>query len=146
MSKRDLDHDYVVMPLEALWWADDMEHFTRRRDKSRWSWTAMILTPDWVTDDQFDRAIESTHAPAIGDLRFATLSEGLCVQTLHLGPFDEEGPVLDERHHEVIPAEGLQMTGRHHEIYLSDLPRTEPAKLRTILRQPVQTMSRPDQR
>ena len=71
-------------------------------------------------------------------LRLETLAEGRCVQTLHLGPFDDEGPVLDAMHAEFIPRQGLRMTGRHHEIYLSDIRRTDPAKLRTILRQPVE--------
>ncbi|WP_137843210.1 GyrI-like domain-containing protein [Microbacterium sp. 2FI] len=137
-SRNELDRDYVVMPLEALWWSDDMASFTSVRDKSQWDWTAMILTPDWITDDQFARARKAAAgAPAIDRLRLETLSEGRCVQILHLGPFDEEGPVLDRMHHEFIPGAGLQMTGRHHEIYLSDIRRTEPSKLRTILRQPV---------
>lgn len=138
MSKKELDRDYVVMPLEALWWSDDMAAFTSDRDKSRWDWTAMILVPDWVTDDQYDRArAAAADAPAIGALRLETLDEGTCVQTLHVGPFDDEGPVLDELHHGFVPSHGLRMTGRHHEIYLSDIRRTDPAKLRTILRQPV---------
>jgi hypothetical protein len=138
MSKRGLDRDYVVMPLEALWWADDMSAFTSERDKSRWSWTALNLVPDWITEEQFERARAAAgDAPALGRLRLETLSEGRCVQTLHLGSFDEEGPVLEAMHHDVIPARGLQMTGMHHEIYLSDIRRTEPSKLRTILRQPV---------
>jgi hypothetical protein len=138
MSKRELDRDYVVMPLEALWWADDMSAFTSERDKSRWSWTALNLVPDWITEEQFERARAAAgDAPALGRLRLETLSEGRCVQTLHLGSFDEEGPVLEAMHHDVIPARGLQMTGTHHEIYLSDIRRAEPSKLRTILRQPV---------
>ena len=137
LSKRELDRDYVVMPLEALWWADDMATFSVDRDKSRWDWTAMILTPDWITDDQLARATAAATTPAIGRLRIESLEEGTCVQTLHVGPFDEEGPVLDRMHREFIPARALQMTGRHHEIYLSDLRRADPAKLRTILRQPV---------
>lgn len=138
MSKKELDRDYVVMPLEALWWSDDMATFTTDRDKSRWDWTAMILVPDWTTAEQFERArAAASDAPAIDRLRLETLDEGQCVQTLHLGPFDEEGPVLQQLHDEFIPAQGLRMTGRHHEIYLSDIRRTAPAKLRTILRQPV---------
>lgn len=70
-------------------------------------------------------------------MRFQALSEGLCVQTLHIGPFDEEGAVLEQMHDEFIPAHGLRMTGRHHEIYLSDPRRVAPERLRTILRQPV---------
>jgi hypothetical protein len=137
MSKKELDRDYVVMPLEALWWAEDMATFSVERDKSRWEWTAMILTPDWVTDDQVARARAVSKAPAIDRLRLGALNEGTCVQSLHVGPFDDEGPVLDLMHHEFIPSHGLRMTGRHHEIYLSDLRRADPAKLRTILRQPV---------
>ena len=138
MSKREFDRDYVVMPLEALWWSDDMSAFTSDRDKSRWRWTALNLVPDWITEEQFDRALAAAgDAPAFGRLRLESLSEGRCVQTLHVGSFDDEGPVLEAMHHDVIPARGLRMTGMHHEIYLSDIRRTEPSKLRTILRQPV---------
>ncbi|HWM17737.1 MAG TPA: GyrI-like domain-containing protein [Microbacterium sp.] len=139
MSKKELDRDYVVMPLEAQWWSDDMESFTSHRDKSRWDWTAMILVPDWIAEGQVERALAAAaDAPALDRLRLDALTEGRCVQTLHVGPFDEEGPVLDRMHHEFIPAQGLRMTGRHHEIYLSDIRRTDPSKLRTILRQPVE--------
>lgn len=138
MSKKELDRDYVVMPLEALWWADDMAAFSIDRDKSRWDWTAMILTPDWITDDQFVQAKAAATAPARDRLRLETLSEGTCVQVLHVGPFDAEGPLLSRLHQEFIPAHGLRMSGKHHEIYLSDPRRADPAKLRTILRQPVE--------
>jgi hypothetical protein len=137
MSKKELDRDYVVMPLEALWWADDMDSFSSDRDKSRWDWTAMILTPDWITDEQFSRAAAASEGAAIDRLRLEPLIEGTCVQILHVGPFDDEGPVLERLHREFIPAHGLRMTGKHHEIYLSDPRRTDPANLRTILRQPV---------
>lgn len=140
-SKRDLDRDHVVMPLEALWWAEDMDAFTAARDKSRWSWTTMILVPDWITREMFTAAVEEVarkDRPASLDaVRFETLTEGRCVQTLHVGPYDDEGPVLAAMHDEFIPAAGLTMTGRHHEIYLSDPRRVAPEKLRTILRQPV---------
>ena len=140
LSKRELDRDYVVMPLEALWWADDMTSFTSSRDKSRWQWTALNLVPDWLTEEHVDDARNAApDAPALERLRLETLIEGRCVQTLHLGSFDDEGPVLDRMHREFIPERGLRMTGKHHEIYLSDIRRTEPAKLRTILRQPVAT-------
>lgn len=138
LSKRELERDYIVMPLEALWWSDDMASFTTARDKSQWDWTALNLVPDWITDDHFDRArAASGRSPAIDRIRMETLSEGRCVQTLHVGPFEDEGPLLEQMHHDVIPSRGLRMTGRHHEIYLSDIRRTVPAKLRTILRQPV---------
>lgn len=140
-SKRELDRDYVVPPLEGLWWADDMAAFTARRDKSRWSWTLLIMQPEWI-DEAFveaaRRTVEAKGAPTrLHDIRFETLDEGRCVQTLHRGSFDDEAEVLARLHDEFIPANGLRMTGRHHEIYLSDPRRTAPEKLRTILRQPV---------
>lgn len=140
-SKRDLGRDHVVMPLEALWSADDMTAFTSARDKSQWDWTAMILTPDWITAEMFGAAVEQVgrkDPPAsLAAVRLETLSEGRCVQTLHVGPYDDEGPVLAAMHDEFIPSAGLTMTGRHHEIYLSDPRRVAPERLRTILRQPV---------
>jgi hypothetical protein len=139
LSKRELDRDYVVMPLEALWWADDMASFTSDRDKARWDWTALNLAPSWITDAHFEHARDAAAgAPALDRIRLATLTEATCVQTLHVGSFDDEGPVLDRMHQAFIPAHGLRMTGKHHEIYLSDIRRTDPAKLRTILRQPVE--------
>ena len=140
-SKRTLDRDYVVMPLEGLWWAEDMESFTDARDKTRWDWTLMIMIPDWVTPQMVTEATEKVAAkdrPArLDDLRLETLDEGLCVQALHVGSYDDEADLLRRMHHEFIPGQDLTMVGRHHEIYLSDARRVEPAKLRTILRQPV---------
>lgn len=146
-SREELGIDTVVMPLEGLWHAPDMASFTSQRDKSAWLWTLMIMVPDHVTPEMFAAAISSVEAkaakkkeqpsPALSAVRLETLTEGLSAQTLHLGPFDDEGPVLDDLHHRFIPENGLEMSGRHHEIYLSDMRRVEPAKLRTILRQPV---------
>lgn len=140
-SKQDLGQDYVVMPLEALWWAPDMATFTAARDKSQWHWTAMIMVPDWITTDMFDDAVATVSAmkrPASLDkVRMETLRDGCCVQTMHIGPYDDEADVLAELHHDFIPRSGLRMTGKHHEIYLSDARKVEPSKLRTILRQPV---------
>lgn len=141
-SKRELDRDYVVPPLEALWWASDMTTFTSARDKSQWLWTTMIMTPDCVTAEMVDEALTAVAAKdrpdALDQVRLERLEEGRCVQTLHIGPYDEEGPVLADMHGRFIPEAGLRMTGKHHEIYLSDPRRVEPAKLRTILRQPVE--------
>lgn len=101
----------------------------------------MVMTPDWITRPMFDEAVEqvcATSAPArLDDVRLEGLTEGRCVQTLHVGSFDDEAPVLERMHDQFIPEQGLSMTGRHHEIYLSDFRRVEPSKLRTILRQPV---------
>lgn len=140
-SKNELVRDYTVMPLEAQWWSSDMDFFTTARDKSQWAWTAMIMTPDWLNAQHFEAAVEAVRrkggAPALGRIRLETLDEGSAVQTLHIGPYDDEGPVLEAMHHEFIVSQSLTMTGKHHEIYLSDARRTAPAKLRTILRQPV---------
>lgn len=140
-SKRELGRDYVVPPLEGLWWADDMDAFTVARDKSRWDWTMMLLVPDWIDEAMFPSAVETVRAAGSADrleeVRMETLAEGMCVQTLHVGSFDDEAAVLDAMHNEFIPGQGLSLSGKHHEIYLSDARRTPPDKLRTILRQPV---------
>ena len=140
-SRRELDRDYVVPPLEGLWWADEMDAFTTARDKSRWDWTMLILIPDWIqgalVDDSI-AAVRAKKAPArLDDLRVLPLSEGLCMQTLHIGTFDDEAPLLERMHDEIIPEQGLRMAGLHHEVYLSDARRVAPEKRRTILRQPV---------
>ena len=140
-SKRELGRDYVVPPLEGLWWAEDMDTFTAARDKSRWDWTLMLMVPDGIGPDMVEAAIQRVGAKAgparLEDLRLETLSEGRCVQTLHVGSFDDEAGVLDRMHHEFVPENGLRMVGTHHEIYLSDFRRVAPEKRRTILRQPV---------
>lgn len=140
-SKTDLGRDYVVPPLEGLWWAEDMTSFTSVRDKSRWQWTLMIMAPDWIDDalvaDALAQVARKDAAARLGDIRLDTLSERQCVQTLHVGAFDDEAEVLARMHDEFIPANGLQLSGIHHEIYLSDFRRVAPEKRRTILRQPV---------
>ncbi|MBQ1081387.1 GyrI-like domain-containing protein [Nocardiopsis sp. B62] len=140
-SRRELGRDYVVPPLEGLWWARDMEAFTVARDKSRWDWTLMLMVPDWIDPDMVTAAAEEAgrrnRPTRLDDVRLEELSEGRCVQTLHVGPFEEEAEVLARMHDGFIPEQGLRMVGRHHEIYLSDARRTAPEKLRTILRQPV---------
>lgn len=139
-SKQQLQRDYVVPPLEALWWADDMASFTTARDKSLWSWTVMIMVPEWLSEVDYHDAVAKAAAkgaPSIDLLRMDEPFEGLCVQTLHVGPYDDEGPPLEEMHDRFIPDHGLAMTGAHHEIYLGDPRRTPPTRLRTILRQPV---------
>ena len=141
-ASKELGRDFTVMPLEGLWWADDPVAFTSARDKSTWEWTLMIMQPDWVTGELFEAAgakVGAKDAPrSLGAVRLESLDEGRCVQTLHLGPFDDEGPTLEKLHDEVIPSRGLRMSGKHHEIYLSDLRRTVPSKLRKILRQPIE--------
>ena len=140
LSKK-LEKDYVVPPLEGLWWADDMATFTTARDKSQWHWTMMIMTPDWITEEMVAESrtevSKKKDLPSLAKLRWEVYQEGLCVQILHLGSYDDEGPVLARMHGEWMLEHGYTFNGLHHEIYLSDPRRVEPEKLKTILRQPI---------
>lgn len=138
-SKKQLERDYGVLPLEGLWWAEDMDAFTAG-DKDKWSWTAMIMQPDWITDAMFAAAVDKARGK-LGEppesLRLDTFDEGLSVQIMHIGPYDAEGPTIARLHQQFIPQNGLTENGHHHEIYLSDPRRVAPEKLKTIIRQPV---------
>ncbi|NMM38627.1 MAG: hypothetical protein HHJ09_14210 [Glaciimonas sp.] len=131
--------DYGVMPLEGLWWADDMSKFTTF-DKSNWKWTMMIAQPLFVTREIIERAIadveKKKNPTAISKLRLKAFSEGRCAQILHVGPFSEEGPTI-EKVHQFIDSRSRR-TGKHHEIYLSDIRKAAPSKWKTIIRQPMQ--------
>ena len=141
ISKKELERDYVVPPLEGLWWADDMDTFSINRDKSAWDWTMMIMQPEWITGEMFDaaRAVvdKQKDLPSLSKLRLESYHEGLSVQIMHIGSYDDEGPALSKMHTEFLPQNGLDMRGKHHEIYLSDPRKTAPDKLKTVLRQPV---------
>ncbi len=140
MSKKMLEKDYTVPPLEGLWWAADMDTFVSR-DKSAWDWTMMIMTPDWITDEIFAEAVavvrKAKNPAALDKVRLERYHEGLSVQIMHVGSYDDEAPVLAKLHNEFIPENEYTMTGKHHEIYLSDPRRVAPEKLKTVLRQPV---------
>jgi hypothetical protein len=138
--KRASGIDLRVMPLEGQWWCDDMRRFSIR-DKQSWSWTMMILQPPEISAKRVEecRTTLASKKPlrALEKVRYASLEEGLCAQVIHVGPFDEEGPTI-ERLHEYIAHKGAKLTGKHHEIYLSDIRRAAPEKWRTIIRQPMQ--------
>lgn len=138
-AKATLGKDYVVPPLEGLWWADDPASFVRR-EKQRWRWTMMIMAPAFITTELYTAAVAKS-AAKLGkppeSLRLEEHVEGTSLQILHRGSYDEEGPVLARLHGEVMPTRRLDFNGPHHEIYLGDPRKTEPARLRTILRQPV---------
>lgn len=140
-SKTELGRDYVAPPLEGLWWAEQMSAFTTARDKSRWQWTLMLMVPDWIGADMVTVALATVAAkrppPRIEEIRFQFLGEGQCVQTLHIGSFDDEATVLAELHQDFLPGNRLQPAGHHHEIYLSDFRRVPAPRRRTILGQPV---------
>ena len=142
-SKRELDQDFVVPPLEGLWWAEELANFATNRDKSTWDWTMMIMQPEWITQEMVYTAVEqvnnSKQLPALSKLRFETYHEGLSVQIMHIGSYDDEGPTIARLHNEYLPQNGYTEAGKHHEIYLSDPRRTAPEKLKTVLRQPVRT-------
>lgn len=131
--------DYGVMPLEGLWWADDPRAFFAV-DKSAWKWTAMILQPEFIVQEEVDAAFDEVrkkkNPAALDRVRFEKLEEGACAQVLHTGPFSAEGPAI-QRMHDFIHAAGKELRGKHHEIYLNDMRRTAPEKLKTILRQPM---------
>jgi hypothetical protein len=128
---------YTVMPLEGLWWVEDMAQFTVE-DKSGWQWTAMILQPEAVTPGLAAEIIPLVTAkkdlPSVA--RLELFGDGLAAQVLHRGPYADEAPTI-ERLHAYIEAEGFRLTGKHHELYLTDPRKSAPAKNRTIIRQPV---------
>jgi hypothetical protein len=144
-SKKELGKDYVVPPLEGLWWAEDMDVFTTGGDRDAWQWTMMIMQPEWVTEDLFDQACnqvaKAKAPPALSKIRLENYHEGLSVQIMHIGPYSDEGPTIHKLHHEFLPENSLLEAGKHHEIYLGDPRKVEPEKLKTVLRQPVREKS-----
>jgi len=136
--KRVTDDAYVVMPLEGLWWTENMRDFDVR-DKSNWQWIAMICLPDAVTSEMADDIVPavtaSKHLLAGHKARVEVFAEGRSAQILHIGPYSDEGPTIAALH-EFIAKQGGVLSGRHHETYLSDPTKSDPAKLRTIIRQP----------
>ncbi len=139
VKKGPLAIDYGVLPLEGLWWAEDMSAFTTA-DKSNWLWTMMIMQPDFITPAMLTDAVQAvkrkSNPPLLDQVRFEPFTEGLCAQIMHIGPFSAEGPTI-ERLHRFIADSGRQRFGKHHEIYLSDIRKADPAKWRTVIRQPM---------
>jgi hypothetical protein len=131
--------DYPVMALEGLWWAEDMTRFSVD-DKSSWLWTMLIMQPDLVTPSDLERAAAEARRkddqPLLDQVRLERFEEGLCAQIMHLGPYAAEAPTI-EALHGYIAESGHALTGKHHEIYLSDPRRSAPEKMKTIIRQPM---------
>jgi hypothetical protein len=141
MVKKGQGIDYAVLPLEGLWWAEDMGAFApASMDKNRWQWTLMIRQPEQVTPVLFDQALEQVKKkkplPYLSRVRWENLLEGLSAQILYVGPFAEEHTTI-QRIHAFVRDHGHRLAGKHHEIYLSDPRKTAPEKLKTIIRQPV---------
>jgi hypothetical protein len=143
VKKGTLAIDYGVMPLEGLWWADDMNSFAVG-DKAGWKWTAMIMQPELITGELVAASTEDVRKKKnladIAKVRFEAFLEGVCAQTMHIGPFSEEGPTI-ERVHAFIKANGYERVGKHHEIYLSDIRKAAPKKWKTVVRQPMSAAS-----
>ena len=127
------------MPLEGLWWCEDMTCFDTDR-RENWLWTLLIVQPPPLDGEQFAALRAETarkkSLPVLEEVRLEAFDEGLCAQVMHLGPYSQEGPAV-ARLHEFIAAEGYRPCGKHHEIYLSDPRRAAPEKMKTVLRQPV---------
>lgn len=142
-SKNSLGKDYVVPPLEGLWWSENFDDFRTRR-KNQWSWTMMIMVPEWLGAGDFSAAVDSVRRKKpslkVERVRFDSLEEGLSVQIMHIGSYDDETPTLIRLHDEWLPENGLRERLKHHEIYIGDPRKTLPAKLKTVLRQPVQRL------
>ena len=135
--------DYVVPPLEGLWWADSMEDF-KEGNRDNWKWTMMIMQPDWITQDMIKEAISITKEkkPELSELlpklKLEKYKEGKAAQIMHVGPYSEEGPTV-QKVHDFIQKEGGKFDGletKHHEIYLSDPRKANPATMKTVIRQP----------
>jgi hypothetical protein len=121
-----------------------MENFSIE-DKGSWKWTAMIRQPDFITKSMIKQAMEEVkekkNPEALSKMKFESLKEGLSAQIMHIGPYSDEGPTV-EKLHNFIHKNGYEFDGansgeKHHEIYLSDMRRTKPERLKTIIRQPM---------
>jgi hypothetical protein len=139
-KKGPLQIDSTVMPLEGLWWADDMSSFSIG-DRSEWKWTSMIVQPEHVTAEMVEEARaevdKKKRPPALAKMRFESYDEGKCAQVMHVGPYEAEAPTI-ERLHAFIAGVGANRVGKHHEIYLSDPRRAAPEKMKTVIRQPME--------
>jgi len=137
--RKTLAVDYGVPPLEGLWWADDMAVFTAG-DKSEWKWTMMIMQPEFASDalicDVIAEVKQKKDLPALAKLRLESFTEGKCAQILHIGPFSAEGPTVANVH-AFIASIGGKLSGKHHEIYLSDIRKADPSRWKTVIRQPL---------
>ena len=132
--------DYVICKLEAQWWLDGSGHDFASVPQDQWNWRLMIRTPPFVEQQELDQAVEKLlkkgKAPCADQVKLESITEGLCVQMRHVGPYEEEARSISTMK-AFAEQQGLTVHGRHHEIYLSDPRRIPQEKLRTILRLPV---------
>jgi len=143
MEPPDGYYDYIVPPLEGLWWVADLEKFTRAR-KSEWQWKLMIRQPEFVSESLIRELLAEIIAkkdnPSLRHIKHEIFHEGLSVQILHIGPYREESKTITKIN-EFNQTQGLVINGKHHEIYLGDPRRSEPDKLKTVIRYPVKPQS-----
>jgi hypothetical protein len=132
--------DYKVCHLEGLWWAAGKGRDFMAAGKDQWRWRLLIRVPTFIREADLTRAraalAEKGKPPEFKKVKLEKITEGLCVQALHVGPYADE-PATVAAMAELAAAEGLNFHGRHHEIYLSDPRRVPPERLKTILRHPV---------
>lgn len=138
IKKGEMAIDYGVMPLQGHWWVDDMTKFDVNK-KDEWKWTMMIMQPELVSEMIVEKAKEQLkqkkNPPALPKIKYEPFTEGKAAQIMHIGPFSEEGPTI-QKVHQAIFDNGFKITGKHHEIYLTDIRRAAPEKWKTIIRQP----------
>ncbi len=130
--------DFSVMPLEGLWWMENMNEFSVE-NKDNWLWKIFLVQPDFVTEKHFSDALEITiknkNLPLIDKMKYEILEEGSAAQVMYIGSYSNEGPTINAIH-EFIKNSGHKLDKKHHEIYLSDMRKVAPDKLKTIIRQP----------
>ncbi len=138
LKKSNLPIDYIVMPLEGLWWVDGTAQFSLK-NKDAWKWTAMIMQPECISKELFEKAREEVKKkkdlPVLSEMRFEVFKEGQSAQILYLGPYSDECLTI-EKIKDFITKQGRKPRGKHHEIYLSDPRKTSTEKLKTVIRQP----------
>ena len=139
MVKKSKGIDYAVMPLEGLWWMDDMTKFDADK-KDEWKWTAMIMQPKYVAAEDFEMAVEAVkkkkNPAALSKVRFESFKEGAAAQIMYVGPFSAEETTIQKIHGQ-IQSSGHTLSGKHHEIYLNNPATTATEKLKTVIRQPM---------
>jgi len=138
MAKTSLQRDFVVNPLEGLWWAEDYTVFSNG-NKDEWIWRSMIMQPDFITESMFDLAREKVtekNLASLDKVRLDSMDEGLCAQIMHIGPYADEAPTI-QKLHQFVEDNGYELRDKHHEIYLSDPRRAKPENMKTVIRQPI---------